>query len=373
MLVTTKEASSSKQYALHFWLGKETSQDESGVAAYKTQELHHTALSGGAVVEYREVEGYESGKFLSYFKNTGGIQYLPGGMDSGFAHVERDVWPTRLLQIKGKRTCRVREVPVSNASLNSDDVFILDAGLMLYIFFGPTANKFEKGKGLEVLHAIKDDNRGGRAEIVLLSEDPENADFWGTLGGYIDASAMPVGEPDDEVPARKPNRLIKISDASGSLTHTEIPLENGALKRNLLDSNDVHMIVASDKLYVWVGRDSTPDEKREATVAAMKCLTAEGLPASTPIERVSDGMESMAFRSEFHLWDPPMTPKQMTSKIAQSDDPVNVAALLARQIAEDTPIVVDPGSESLTIYVIENFGKSLIPIEKHGQFYGGDR
>jgi hypothetical protein len=34
-------------------------------------------------------------------QNTGGIQYLPGGVNSGFNHVVRDVFPTRLLHLKG--------------------------------------------------------------------------------------------------------------------------------------------------------------------------------------------------------------------------------------------------------------------------------
>lgn len=167
--------------------------------------------------------------------------------------------------------------------------------------------------------------------------------------------------------------MIHISDASGVLAQTEIPLENGRLVKALLDPNDVFIIVASDKVYVWVGTRSTPNEKREATLSAMKFLAAEDLPASTPIERVSEGMESKMFKSEFAQWDPPLTPKQIAIKLAQNDDPIDVAALLSRHTANDAHITADPGSEILTIYVIENFAKTEVPVEKHGHFYGGDR
>ncbi len=82
---------------IHFWLGAETSQDEAGIAAYKTVELDEGL--GGGPVQYREVQGNESATFVALFKNRGGLEYLPGGVESGFRKVDRDAYVTRLLMV----------------------------------------------------------------------------------------------------------------------------------------------------------------------------------------------------------------------------------------------------------------------------------
>ena len=92
--------SSALNFNVHFWLGEATTHDEMGAAAYKTVELDNAL--GGAATQYRETQGHESSKFLSYFKSVGGVMYMEGGAESGFKHVEGKVYPTRLLQLKGQ-------------------------------------------------------------------------------------------------------------------------------------------------------------------------------------------------------------------------------------------------------------------------------
>ncbi|KAK7089217.1 hypothetical protein V1264_024621 [Littorina saxatilis] len=167
LLVTKQPPNTSRlEWDIHFWLGKDTSQDEKGIAAYKTVELDD-ALGGGPV-QHREVQDHESKKFLSYFKS--GIRYLDGGVDSGFKKVERDKYETRLMHIKGKRNIRVRQVECHCSSLNKGDVFILDCGLVIYVWVGPNSSKIERIKGAEVAKRINDEERGGRAAVKIIGK-----------------------------------------------------------------------------------------------------------------------------------------------------------------------------------------------------------
>ena len=47
------------------------------------------------------------------------------------------------------------QVPCSTDSLNTGDVFILDAGLKLYLWSGAEANMYEKSKGVQTMQRIK--------------------------------------------------------------------------------------------------------------------------------------------------------------------------------------------------------------------------
>lgn len=358
---------------IHFWLGSETTNDEAGTAARKTVELDD--MLGGGPVQYREVQGFESPQFLSYFKSNGGIEYLSGGVESGFQKVERDVYQTRLLHLKGKRTVRVKEVPVAASSLTSDDVFILDKGLKIFVFNGPTANKFEKSKGIEVATRIKGDERSGRAEIILLDVDSRNAEFWSSFGGYHDPKCLPSGDRDSLEDAKVlPRKLFKISDASGEMSFVDVTPADGKLTKSALDTNDVFLVQSpASKFFLWVGKKSNVQEKREATILAVQYLAQQGIAQSSQIERVSEAAETGGFKAEFGLWDTPQNFNQLQSSGTAgrlADTPIDVAELLARKAAEDAP--VDDGSGKLQVWVVKNAAKAPVDAKDYGEFFGGD-
>jgi len=183
----TKKVTDKLAWDVHFWLGNESSQDEIGVAAYKAVELDDLLDDGP--VQHRETQGNESALFQSYFK---GIQYLEGGIASGFRSVKPEEYKPRLFQVRRTRKAvRAWEVPVKASSLNHGDVFVLDAGLTIYTFIGESANAFEKMKGGAIAHNLVAARQGKSKTKSELDEQ-----FWSILGGSM-ADVQPASEAEE--------------------------------------------------------------------------------------------------------------------------------------------------------------------------------
>jgi len=292
---------------IHFWLGKTTSQDEAGTAAYKTVELDDFLHQ--APVQHREVEGYESALFLSYFEKTGGIRLLEGGVASGFRHVEPEKYQPRLLHLKGRTNVRVTQVPMLASSFNEGDVFVLDMGLNLYQWQGKSAGKNEKGRAGQLCRAI-DDERKGKPQVHVFSQNDKNvAEFWANFKDHDPAfSSWPNGVPqvapddgkDEEWEKSNNQRMFKLSDASGSLQCTEVqPAVKGKYKRDMLKSDDVFIFDAGNEVFVWVGKGASAQEKREAMKYAADYMKSNNRDCRLPITKLLEGQDNNAFRSYF--------------------------------------------------------------------------
>ncbi|KAE9023440.1 Villin-1 [Phytophthora rubi] len=373
----TSEASTGLTWHIHFWLGKETSADESGVAAYKTVELDDAL--GGVPVQHRECQGYESALFLSYFKSTG-LQYLEGGVASGFNEVKRDEYVTRLYRIKGKRTVRVEQVPLQSSALSVDDAYVLDAGLELYVYAGEEANRLEKAKALEFVSKTREAH-GGRANVTFIDEEPENAAFWEVLGGFT--SVTRSGETDEhhENAVKKNTTVLRVSGSTDDdLQVADVTPASGVLTKDILQSEDVFIIDAGNEVFVWVGKTASESERTNALTIAVHYLKKEGRPAHTPITRVVEEGETPLFTALFKAWTEPKVlefgyqPSQGVAKM-QDDKPVDVKALLKAASQSEENIGVDPngdGKHEITVWRIENLEKVDVAEEQYGHFYDGD-
>ena len=267
------------------WIGSESSQDEYGVAAYKANELDD--LLGTAPVQHREVEGSESEEFTNCF--THGVQYLEGGVASGFRDVDPDSasveLPTRLFQIHKKgRQVRSFQVPATFKSLNEGDAFLLDcdSGKKIYTWYGNEANPFEKNKAGEMAHNMAS-NRHGHCEVQI-DIGNDNEDFWQTLGGrgHIKpaSAAADVAIPEHQL------AMYSVSHEGGQLKidQVEPAMDN-------LDTNKVFIVDDGPKVFIWVGKESSTDESRQAMLMVEKHLSVLARSKTTSVMRVLEGQE----------------------------------------------------------------------------------
>ncbi|KAJ3364874.1 hypothetical protein GGF31_008883 [Allomyces arbusculus] len=274
-------------YNLHFWIGKDATTDEAGTAAYKTVELDDHLH--GVPVQYREIQGYESSLFTGIFPR---VQFLDGGVASGFKSVVEEPIEPRLLHVKGTaKNMVVRQVPLAIASLNAGDVFILDTGKHRIIQWnGARSSPFEKAKAAELVQAMEGE-RHGRAHGIVVEQNSHGADlteFYEALGA--DEAAPTIAEPTSDattVPAT-PTALYRISDASGTLTFTPIKTDGGVTRADL-ESHDAFVVDGGHTIVVWVGGDASAAERTQGVAIAEQFLDSQGRSKLVRIVRVVEG------------------------------------------------------------------------------------
>ncbi|EGD82600.1 scinderin isoform 2 [Salpingoeca rosetta] len=374
IILQTKEVHGALQRNIFFWLGKDSSQDEQGVAAYKTVELDQSL--GDEPVQHREVQNHESDEFLGLFKN--GLRYLEGGVATGFRHVDRDAYETRLLHIKGRRNIRVSQVKLDPSSMNEGDVFVLDAGKDIFQWNGKGASRVEKSKALEVTKRIRDEERGGKAKIHLIDQGKDDDSlFWEKFGVSKPTRIKSAEEGGDDAKhsraAAANVTLYRVSDASGSMQVT--PVEEKPYKQEMLDTNDAFILDCGPAgIFVWVGKGATKEERAFSMRTGMDFLKTKGYPHHTPVTRVVEGGETPLFKQNFPGWKEPnaLLPGQTGIRKKKFIKKQFSAATLHSAGERQKATLPDDGTGKLEVWRIENFEMAPVPKEQYGHFYSGD-
>ncbi|XP_059539395.1 advillin isoform X2 [Myotis daubentonii] len=406
VILSTRRAGSLLSQDVHFWIGKDSSQDEQSCAAIYATQLDD--YLGGRPVQHREVQHHESDTFRGYFKQ--GIIYKRGGVASGMKHVETNTYDVeRLLHVKGKRNIRATEVSpptlsgpraslpgaqgfllnnvylqveMSWDSFNRGDVFLLDLGKVIIQWNGPESNSGERLKAMLLAKDIRDRERGGRAEIGVIEGDTEAASpelmkvLQDTLGRR---SIIKPAVPDEIIDQQQKSNIMlyHVSDSAGQLVVREVATR--PLVQDLLNHDDCYILDHSGtKIYVWKGRGATKAEKQMAMSKALNFIKMKGYPSSTNVETVNDGAESAMFKQLFQKW----SGKEQTvglgktfgiGKIAKVfQDKFDVTLLHSKPEVAAQERMVDDGNGKIEVWRIENL--ELVPVEHqwHGFFYGGD-
>ncbi|KAG1364135.1 villin-3 [Cocos nucifera] len=370
VLKTTALKNGSLHHDIHYWLGKDTSQDEAGTAAIKTVELD--AALGGRAVQYREVQGHETEKFLSYFKPC--IIPQEGGVASGFRHTEFNEREhvIRLFVCRGKH---VVHVPFARSSLNHDDIFILDTKSKIFQFNGANSSIQERAKALEVVQYIKGAYHDGKCEVAAVEDgklmaDAEAGEFWGFFGGFAPLPRKAASEDARNGEAFS-TKLFCVAKGQ------TVPIEADSLIRELLDTNKCYLLDCGAEIYMWMGRNTSLGERKRASAAAEELLR-DSSQRKAHVIRIIEGFETVKFRSKFDKW------PQITEVAVSEDSRSKVAALLRRQglnvkglmkaapVKEEEPQPYIDCTGNLQVWRVNGKEKTLIPSSDQSKFYTGD-
>ncbi|KAK0188127.1 actin regulatory protein [Armillaria mellea] len=276
-------------YDLHFWLGEETSQDEAGTAAYKTVELDD--YLHGVPVQYREVQGYESSRFLSYFRH---FVCLHGGIESGFRHIidppSLDLRILYHISFTSENNLVIRQVPAHSSSLIQGDVYVLDRGTKVWQFNTKDSVGKEKFRAAEFAREIVN-KREGQATLTVYDEDGSGAGIF--LNEFGEGTTLRQPDPS----GGGPRTLYRLSDASGSVTFEGIKPPTSAS----LSSSDAFLLDDSydsqhPAVYVWIGKSASLTERKLALQYAQRYLHQRRLSAArVPIVKMREGEETETF------------------------------------------------------------------------------
>uniref|UniRef100_A0A8C4HEH6 Gelsolin n=1 Tax=Dicentrarchus labrax TaxID=13489 RepID=A0A8C4HEH6_DICLA len=376
VLHSTENRRGTLQYDLHYWQGSECSQDESGAAAIFAVQMDD--FLQGAPVQYREVQGHESSTFTGYFKT--GLKYMKGGVASGFQHVvTNDVDVQRLLQVKGRRVVRATEVPVSWDSFNQGDSFILDLGEHIIQWSGSHSNRFEKLKATVVSKGIRDDERCGRANLVICDEGAEPERMLEVLG---EKPELPEAHSDDtkmDAAHRKQARLYKVSNADGDI-EVSMVAEQNPFSQNALQSSECFILDngAAGHIFIWKGKDANPEERHAVLKTSEQFIHKMNYPTYTQVQVLPEFGETPLFKQFFKDWRDPddtvgMGTAYVSNQIAKIEKvPFDVSKLHQSEAMAAQHGMVDRGDGEKQIWRIDGSDKVPVDPSVFGQFYGGD-
>ncbi|XP_064583537.1 gelsolin isoform X1 [Zonotrichia leucophrys gambelii] len=376
VLNTIKQRSGNLQYDLHFWLGDESSQDERGAAAIFTVQMDEHLQ--GKAVQHREVQGHESPTFLGYFKS--GIKYKAGGVASGFRHVvPNEVTVQRLLQVKGRRTVRATEVPVSWDSFNTGDCFILDLGSNIFQWCGSQSNRQERLKATVLAKGIRDNERNGRAKVYVSEEGSEREEMLQVLGPKPTLPAGVSDETKTDTANRKLAKLYKVSNGAGNMAVSLVADEN-PFSQAALSTDDCFILDhgTDGKIFVWKGKGANSEEKKAALKTASEFIDKMGYPKHTQIQVLPESGETPLFKQFFKNWrDKDQTEglgqPHVSGHVAKIEQvPFDAATLHSSKAMAAQHGMEDDGSGKKQIWRIEGSEKVPVDPATYGQFYGGD-
>jgi hypothetical protein len=142
------------------------------------------------------------------------------------------------------------------------------------------------------------------------------------------------------------------------------------LRKDHLDTNDTFLLELANKIYVWVGKKSNLEEKKNGMKYAKDFIEQKGKPKNTQISRLPEFGEDVHFKSFFNGFYPCIA--QDYGKFKNLD--TNTANLdlekVANQQREASKQLFDMLADyELSIFVVENGKPVELAKKEHGHFF----
>ncbi|EEF36749.1 villin-1 [Ricinus communis] len=355
------------QHDIHYWIGNNATELESVLASDKALELD--AALGSCTVQYREVQGQETEKFLSHFKPC--IIPVEGVYLSQPEKLNGDSYRVKLLKCKGDHVVSVKEVPFSRSSLNHNDVFVLDTASKIFLFCGCNSSIQERAKALEVVQYIKENKHGGKCDVVTIEDgkfvgDSDVGEFWSLFGGY---APIPKDSPSGVVKdTETPSVQLFWITTQGKLC----PKEGNSLNKEMLDSNKCYMLDCGAETFVWMGRNTSITERKTSISVIEDFLRNEGRSTETYLTFLTEGLETPIFRSYFESW-PQMEPKLYEEGRGKVAAMFKQQGFDVKELPDDEvfqPYINCQGK--LKVWWVNGDELILLPVQKQIKLFSGD-
>ncbi|KAL7019876.1 hypothetical protein ACKWTF_011282 [Chironomus riparius] len=287
-------------WEIYFWIGSNTSLDKKACAAIHAVNLRN--YLGARCRTIREEQGDESDEFLALFDND--IVYIEGEhTGTGFFSIESSTFNTRLYVIHNdETTLHLEPVTIDYSSLDIHNVYLLDSGLKLFLWFGKKAKNTVKSKARLMTEKINKNERKNKAEIMMETQGQEGVDFLKLLN-VTDPDEKPELKtvPDEWI--RDNPRLYIIQLGLGYLEMPQVTLPQQKLVHTLLNSKNVYLLDCGTDLFVWFGKKSTRLVRAAAVKLSTELFNMIKRPPFSTITRVQEGTETQIFKSKFVGWD----------------------------------------------------------------------
>ncbi|CAF4932515.1 unnamed protein product [Pieris macdunnoughi] len=296
ILKTSIEEQGQLSWDIHFWIGSKATLDKGACAAMHAVNLRNFL---GAKRTQRHEQADETPEFLALFPLP--PVYINGSRTpSGFFTVDDPHYVTRLYRVHGAgSSIHLEPVPVEADSLDPRYVFVLDTGLIIYLWIGKKAKNTLKSKGRLFAEKINKEERKNKAELITEPPGKEPRGFWEALGYQGDLPFVPQEHVPEDFTWLAP-RLYRVELGMGYL---ELPQTEQAVARSVLATKNVYILDAHLDVFVWFGKKSSRLVRAAAVKLAQELFNMVKRPPHALVTRLQEGTETQVFKTYFLGWE----------------------------------------------------------------------